>query len=262
MRNLAVFLLLFLFALVAWSSGIFASAAGLAPAPAERQTGAGSPPAGPAAVGESPPAQAPGAGITPRIHATPGKETARAGSLAPGGAPRPAAPGEALPASEEAEAAGRPFLDEPIQRLAIPALKVSAGVVEVPFEGGTWDVSSLGQDLARLGDLPGQPSGANIVLAGHVTVRNAGAGPFYYLSRLKTGERVILYTTRQMLTFQVTEQRVVRVDDTSVLAPSEDPRLTLITCDAWNAEEEKFQRRRAVIAELVRVEPLGSWGVD
>jgi LPXTG-site transpeptidase (sortase) family protein len=145
-----------------------------------------------------------------------------------------------------------------IQRISIPSLKIDAQVVDVPFNGMTWDISTLGQDIARLGQIPGESAGKNTVLAGHFTIGYNEMGPFRYISRLATGEPILVYTDRMIYTYQVREHALVGDRDENVYAHTSEPQLTLLTCETWDEKTGKFLRRRVVYADLIRSEPLGN----
>ena len=141
-----------------------------------------------------------------------------------------------------------------INRLIIPSLRVDAKVVFVPFGDATWDLAGLGQDVAWLGNIPGQAANKNFVLAGHVTVGNAHNGPFRYLSRLAPGAKVIVYTEKKVLTYQVRDLAIVNPGDVSITQETSRSQLTLLTCTTWDEKTKSYLRRQVVFAELVKVE--------
>lgn len=142
-----------------------------------------------------------------------------------------------------------------IQRLKIPALRVDVRVVEVPFDQVSWDLQDIQQEVAQLGSLPGKTSPHNLVVAGHVTLRNGSHGPFRYLHWLKAGDLLLAETGQTIQTYRVREQIVVKPEDLSVMENTSQQQLTLITCTDWSEELELFQRRRVVLADLVSIEP-------
>lgn len=141
------------------------------------------------------------------------------------------------------------------ERLSIPALRVDVQVVEVPFDQFTWDVKGIQQEVAQLGSLPGEPSTRNLVLAGHVTVYNGGHGPFRYLHWLKPGDTLIIETARTIQTYRVRKQIVVKPEDVSIMENTTRQQLTLVTCTDWSEALKIYQRRRVVLADLVKIEP-------
>ena len=141
------------------------------------------------------------------------------------------------------------------ERLIIPTLKVNTKVVLKPYSELSWDLTTLGQDIAVLDDIPGQSTENNIIFAGHVTVRNGSNGPFRYLWKLNPGEKIILHDDQFVYTYIVRDQVLVYPEDISVLADTSHPQLTLITCHTWDEETLSYLRRLVVSADLDTVEP-------
>lgn len=148
----------------------------------------------------------------------------------------------------------RPQPDLEFDRLAIPTLKVNTSVRSKPYAELTWDLSDLGHDIAFLEDVPGQETSYNLIFAGHVTVRNGSNGPFRYLRKLVPGDKILLYKGEQIFTYTVIEQQLVYPDDTSVLADTPQPQVTLITCNTWDEETLSYLRRLIITAQLEKIE--------
>jgi LPXTG-site transpeptidase (sortase) family protein len=139
-------------------------------------------------------------------------------------------------------------------RVVIPSLKINTPVVAKPYSELSWDLTTLGQDIALLGNIPNQTSANNIVMAGHVTVRDGSNGPFRYLWKLVPGDQIILEEGNSTYTYTVREQVLVYPDETSVLEDTQTPQLTLITCTTWDEETLSYLRRRVIIADLESIE--------
>lgn len=161
------------------------------------------------------------------------------------------------PAPTESKEASSLELFGEIKRLVIPSIKLTAQVIHLPFKDSTWDVSTLGQDIARLEDIQGEGNN-NLVLAGHVTLRDGSNGPFRYLAALKPGESVLVHAEDKIYTFTVRESLVVYPEEVNVTADTRLPQLTLITCTSWDQETLSYRRRQVVIADLEKVEFLQS----
>ena len=144
----------------------------------------------------------------------------------------------------------------PVTRMLIPNLGVDAEVKYVPFSGLTWLISGLQYEIAWMGETSWPGLGGNTGLAGHVTLRNGAAGPLYNLYTVKPGDQVILYTEQNEYIYTVREQRLVEETDLTVLAPSDRPQLTLVTCDEWNTTMKLYLKRRILFADLKTVLPL------
>jgi LPXTG-site transpeptidase (sortase) family protein len=144
----------------------------------------------------------------------------------------------------------------PVVRIVIPALLLDTVVKYVPYDGYSWMISGLRQEIAWMGNTSWPGLGSNTGLAGHVTVAGMGDGPFRHLEELSTGEVVILYTEKNIYTYQVRESVVTDDGDMSVILPTNNPQISLITCVDWDNALRTYLNRLVVIADLVRTEPI------
>jgi len=142
------------------------------------------------------------------------------------------------------------------ERIIIPALDLDTEVKYVPFDGISWLIDGLKQEVAWLGNTSWPGLGGNTALAGHVTLFNGQAGPFRYLSELRQGDEIWLYTGENIYYYQARDLRVVADSDMSVVEPSDRPQLTLITCTGWDANARFYLQRLVVFADLVKTRPL------
>ena len=130
-------------------------------------------------------------------------------------------------------------LGEPIGRLSIPRIGLDLTVVE-----GTRKEDLLKAPGHLVGSaLPGTPD--NCIIAGHRDLH------FRRLGDLGPGDRVSVEAGGKEMEYRVVRTRVVRADDTSVLAPSREPLLTLITCYPFRYIGPA-PRRFVVLASKVR----------
>ncbi len=143
-----------------------------------------------------------------------------------------------------------------VVRIVIPALFLDTEVKYVPYDGFTWMITGLRQEIAWMGNTSWPGLGGNTGLAGHVTVAGMGDGPFRHLDELPTGELVLLYTEKNIYTYQVRESRVTDGGDMSITFTTENPQISLITCIDWDEETHTYINRLVVIADLVRSEPI------
>jgi len=143
-----------------------------------------------------------------------------------------------------------------VTRIVIPALLLDTEVKYVPYDGFTWMITGLRQEVAWMGNTSWPGLGGNTGLAGHVTVAGMGDGPFRHLDELPNGELVLLYTEKNIYTYQVRESKVTDDGDMSVTLPSDNPQISLITCVDWDQENRIYLNRLIVIADLVRTEPI------
>mgnify|MGYP000324320214 CR=1 FL=1 len=154
--------------------------------------------------------------------------------------------------------------DTPPTRLLIPKLGLDAIVKYVPFDGFTWLISGLQNEIAWMGSTSWPGLGSNTALAGHVTLRNGADGPFRYLDTLRKGDEIRLYTEKGVYLYRVQESLVVKDDDFSVVQPTQEAMLTLITCTGWNNDLGHYLERLVVHATLEKSQTIGGvmpWGV-
>ncbi len=143
-----------------------------------------------------------------------------------------------------------------ITRIVIPLMMLDTEVKYVPYDGITWAITGLRQEVAWMGGTSWPGLGGNTGLAGHVTVTGMGDGPFRHLDELPTGELVLLYTEKNIYTYQVRESKVTNDDDMSVIQPTDKAQISLITCVDWDQAARTYLRRLVVVADLVSTEPL------
>jgi LPXTG-site transpeptidase (sortase) family protein len=143
-----------------------------------------------------------------------------------------------------------------VTRIVIPALMLDTEVKYVPYDGVTWMITGLRQEVAWMGNTSWPGLGGNTGLAGHVTVAGMGDGPFRHLDELPNGELVLLYTKQNIYTYQVSESKVTDGGDMSVTLPTDNPQISLITCIDWDQDSHTYLNRLVVIADLVRTEPI------
>lgn len=89
---------------------------------------------------------------------------------------------------------------------------------------------------------------SNICLCGHTNTGNYTYGNFYFdkLKDLSIGDYIYYNYLSQIKKFIVREKKIVDENDISVLSPSEDTKLTLITC-----VKGQYYKRLCVSCDLV-----------
>jgi LPXTG-site transpeptidase (sortase) family protein len=124
-------------------------------------------------------------------------------------------------------------------KIVLPDVSINIAVKEAKIENGYWqtfeDVASYGQGSALLGEK------GNMVIFAHA--RN---GLFYNLRDIKKDDLVFVYNKKKKYTYKVKTIKSVFPNDTRVIAPTKDQRLTLYTCIGFYDE-----KRLVVVAEPV-----------
>lgn len=160
------------------------------------------------------------------------------------------APGEAASASSAfASSSGLIPTRLRIARIRLDSEVVPARLVRLGGAAAvTWEVPPH-----RVGHAQGTAAAGargKMVLLGHVSSINAG-NVFADLDRLQVGDDLSVLADTTQLTYRVAEVRRVARDDVSVMAPSEEASLTLITCTgAWLPALMDYSHRLTVRAAL------------
>ncbi len=116
-------------------------------------------------------------------------------------------------------------------RIVIPAINLDWPIVQ----GDGWE--ELKQGIGhRVGSVnPGERG--NMVLSGHNDVYGE---PFRDLEKLEVGKEVLVYAGNTAFRYVIKAKRVVVPTDLSVLAPSKDPIVTLITCTPYRVDTHRL----------------------
>lgn len=133
----------------------------------------------------------------------------------------------------------------PVTRLLIPKL----GVDTIVVEGTSEEALQSGAGHYPHTPLPGQPG--NIGIAGH---RTTYGKPFADLDLMRPGDRVELQTPIGPFVYEMIEPFdghanpwVVPPDDWSVVAPTDEPMLTLTTCHPKRSDRERLVARLKLV---------------
>lgn len=169
--------------------------------------------------------------VTPAMIATEGDD--RSGVVAP------------APSADDFLAPRRAVPQEPIRvaaeptRLIMPTVALDTPVVTTYVVDGVWQVAEY-----AAGYMSGtaKPGTGNTALAGHAGLRGA---VFRDLGRLQAGDPIFVDAGGWRYQYHVRDRRDVWPTQVEVLAPTETPILTLITCTNWDTQ------RLVVTADLV-----------
>ncbi len=144
----------------------------------------------------------------------------------------------------------------PITRIEIPTLDLNKIVKYVPFDGFTWLIKGLRSEVVWMGNTSWSELGGNTSLSAHVTFGDGTDDPFKYLEDLKDGEIVKLYPEQNVYTNKAYDREVVSESDSSVIEPTEQAQLTLITCTDLRIGFRTYLKWLIVYSDLVKVQPL------
>lgn len=161
----------------------------------------------------------------------------------PSGHRPPIAPGGAAPNLDEIPAHLRAYAQsitpEPIPtpgpgqptRIQIPAINVDAQIVA----GDSWEQLKKGVGHHIGSANPGERG--NLVLSAHNDVFGE---IFRRLDQLEPGDEVIVYSGSQRYRYTVSEQRLVKPTQVEVMAPTNEPSVTLISCYPYLVNNQRI----------------------
>ena len=127
---------------------------------------------------------------------------------------------------------------EQAQRVQIPAISVDAPIVQ----GDGWEQLKKGVGQHIGSPDPGQAG--NLVLSAHNDIFGE---IFRNLDQLKTGDQIVIYTNQNPYTYVVTNSQIVLPTQVEVMASTNKPTITLISCYPYRVDNHRI----VITAELV-----------
>jgi LPXTG-site transpeptidase (sortase) family protein len=128
----------------------------------------------------------------------------------------------------------------PARALEIPRLGLRTAVVPTVWEPPGWVVGQL-RDTANLSE-------GNTVLIGHLT--GLAGNVFAHLDELEPGDEIMATSRGLAYRYVVSETMILPNDDSIPVQPTDDPRLTLMTCAGdWDPVGHDYSHRLWVVAE-------------
>ena len=162
--------------------------------------------------------------------------------------------------------ASPPPASAPPDRIVIPAIGLDAPVVPVGWtvtdEGPVWDSADYAAGWHKTSAYPGHVG--NTVLSGHHNIKGK---VFRYLIDLKPDDEVLLYVGDTAYRYVVTEKHIfeekgkpeaVRRANAQWIAPTDDERLTLVTCWPYTSNTHRL----IVVAKPVWRLDIRDWRLD
>jgi sortase A len=116
-------------------------------------------------------------------------------------------------------------------RLQIPAIGVDHPVVQ----GDGWEQLKKGVGQHIGSPNPGQQG--NLVLSAHNDVFGE---IFRDLDKLKPGDEIIVFTSQRTFTYSVQQSQIVEPTQVEVMAPSQEPVVTLISCYPYLVDDKRY----------------------
>jgi len=138
-------------------------------------------------------------------------------------------------------------------RLIIPALRLSESVGEFPLDGTSWHIDSWDTSVGHLQGTATFDDLGNVALAAHAEMPDGTDGLFVNLHTLQPGMHIIVMSGETESRYEIVKITRVTPEDLTPLYPSDDARLTLLTCDVPTYDPATGQYDRRVIVTAKRV---------
>lgn len=137
--------------------------------------------------------------------------------------------------------------------LMIPSLNISSPITTFYQDNFSWAIDPWEKQVGHLENTPWINQLSNAVLAGHSEYPNRNNGIFFALDTIQVGDIIFIREVATIYRYRVIEVRSVDYRDLSVLYPTTESRLTLITCSipSYVAEQNLYFERVVVIAEEI-----------
>jgi len=138
--------------------------------------------------------------------------------------------------------------------IRIPDISVDAPVIPVHIQslpgGTTWDVSHLRMNAGVFVGLGTFGQAGNTVVGAHSEAVDGSPDLFFNLDNMQIGNQIVIEVNGQQLVYEVAEVYRAAANDLQALHPTQDERLTLITCDrsSYNSATGDYSRRIIVVA--------------
>lgn len=136
-------------------------------------------------------------------------------------------------------------------RLIVPSITVSSPIATFYLDGNTWAIDPWEESVGHLEGTQWLGTTGNIVLAGHSEYPNGTDGIFAHLDQLAIGDLIWLGDTNIQQAYRIIEVKSVNYLDLSVVYPTQENRLTLITCDipSYDPATNTYDERLVIVAQ-------------
>lgn len=137
--------------------------------------------------------------------------------------------------------------------LTISAINVSSSIIEFPLTETSWAIQPWETAVGHLEGTTGLGQNGNVVLAGHSRMPDGKPGIFSGLHQLSEGNEIIVFDGTTEHRYVVSQVFTVQSRDVSVVFPTSNKQLTLITCDtdSYDKSRNRYNRRVVVVANPV-----------
>jgi len=136
--------------------------------------------------------------------------------------------------------------------ISIPSIDVTAPIVTLPLRdlphGRTWDTSGLSMAVGYMEHTAWFGQGGNVVLGGHSELGRGQADIFYHLDQVAVGDEIIIRVGGDERRYVVANVFSVDENDVSIVRPTSQEQLTIMTCDLGSFDGGNYNSRVVVVA--------------
>lgn len=119
-------------------------------------------------------------------------------------------------------------------RVLIPKIGIEAPVIEISSPEDKYFAEALADGVVRYPNTSKPGEGSNAFITGHSSNYRWAKGDYNYvfslLEKLEAGDEITVYYDREKYVYRVSEKKIVKPEDVSVLDPTEKPILSLMSC--------------------------------
>ncbi|MDX1990737.1 MAG: sortase [bacterium] len=137
--------------------------------------------------------------------------------------------------------------------ISIPVANIRSTIITFPLDGVSWAIDPWERSVGHLEGTAWLDETGNVALGGHSEYPDGTPGIFARLYDVNVGDVMIVSENGIERRYVVIEKRTVQYDDVSVVYPTNDSRLTLITCDLPSLDPNTgtYLDRLVVVGRLV-----------
>ena len=133
----------------------------------------------------------------------------------------------------------------------IPTAGIWSDVIQAYLDDGNWDIQNLRSNAGHLEGTPWVNQPGNVVISGHVELSSGLPGIFSNLEVIELGQVIMVMSEGVEHRYIVTETYNTVPNDLTPLMPTQNDRLTLITCNSYDLVSNAYRERLIVVAERV-----------
>lgn len=133
----------------------------------------------------------------------------------------------------------------------IPTAGIWSDVIQAYLDNGNWDIRDLRSNAGHLEGTAWVDQPGNVVISGHIELSNGLPGIFSNLDAIQLGQEIRIISEGVEHVYVVTDMYNTLPNDLTPLYPTDDDRLTLITCNSYDLVTNAYRERLIVVAERV-----------